>query len=181
MEASPEEFKKIGALVFSITRVDIYLTTTLSSFFSDWSLANLEKDFILNDAFADEKIFPSFENKRILFLRAINDIARLAKEKNMPFDKDSGLDLCKQLIELQKVRNKLAHKILSFPGMGKITFSERKKPAERLKDQQAGIKGTVKRVEIDVEAALDSASEIIAKFEWYGRKFLQESRSIQSK
>ena len=181
MEASPEEFKKIGALVFSISRVDIYLTTILSSFFSDWSAANLEKDVILNGAFFDESIFPSFENKRRLFIKAIKDIARLAKEKNMPFDEDSGLALCNELAKLQEIRNKLAHKIISFPGTGKITFSERKSSGERLMDQRTGIKGTIKRVEIDVEAAIDSASEIIAKFEWYGRKFLQEARNIQSR
>jgi hypothetical protein len=176
MEKYPEEFKKIGAIFYSLNRIDIHLVTVLSSFFIDESQLDSEKNFILNDALWDDKIFPSMENRRMLMIKTIEDIARVAKEKAVVFRPDGFLSICASIGKVQKIRNKLAHQRLLFPGDGNVTYRVRKSPDERL---QKISPGTLKEICINLDKELEFAETVIIEAQRLHSEFLPLARKIQ--
>jgi len=80
LEKYPEQFKKLGGIIYALNKIDVFLITTLSSFFTDESDVQSEKNFIFNDALFDKDIFPDFENRLRLFAKALDGVDRVAIE-----------------------------------------------------------------------------------------------------
>ncbi|MCX6754419.1 MAG: hypothetical protein NTU81_01140 [Candidatus Nomurabacteria bacterium] len=81
LEQYSEELKKIGLIIFNLNYIEIEIITILSLFFNDKSDCNSVKNFILNDAFFDNQIFSTLQNKINLLHKIINNLEIKAEEK----------------------------------------------------------------------------------------------------
>ncbi|HEV3482267.1 MAG TPA: hypothetical protein VGR97_08055 [Candidatus Acidoferrales bacterium] len=176
----PEQFKKLGGIIYALNRIEISLITVLSIFFSNESDAQSEKNFIFNDALFDVGIFTSFETKLRLLEKVIKDVSRVGEEQARGFHEKKWLDMCQSIRKVQSLRNKLAHHLLTFSNDGKVGFSVRKGKEERLADQKAGKSGTTKRLEYDLDAEFEMSMEVCGESEKLLFEFLAEARSVLS-
>lgn len=175
----PDEFRRLGSIIYALNRTEISVVTALSVFFTDQSDAQSEKNFIFNDALWDENIFPTFETKRRLLIKVIKNLWRAAEERQVAFDKDRWLGLCESMGRVQNARNKLAHHSLGFLPDGKVRYEVRKSNEERLNDLRAGKKaGTLKSVVIDLGQELASAQEVCDKAKALTSEFLEQARTV---
>ncbi len=165
VEKYPEQFKKLGGIIYALNRIDVFLVTSLSIFFTDESDPQSEKNFIFNDALFDKNIFAQFENRLMFFKKAVEDIGRMAEENNLKFDKDKWLGIYKEIKKVQKLRNELAHNFLLFSNDGGIIYRKRKKATERLADKLSGGKGTFNKKYIDLDKELETVSRVCKQSE----------------
>ena len=121
----PDAFKKIGGIFYNLNRMETYIITTLSFFFTDTANPQSEKIFIFNQALFDEAIFPTLENKRRMLIKVIKHLWRVAEEYNVAFDRDGFLKFCESVNKIQKIRNEIAHHDRSNLKARRAIWSER--------------------------------------------------------
>ena len=158
----PEEFKKIGAIFYSLNYIEIELIIFLTDFYSDPTNHDSERTFLINDALFDNKIFPSLENKRVFLNKIIEELNRISIEKNIPFNYEKWKTFSKSLLKIQEIRNTLAHHHLNFVDDQKtVGFTTRMKAKERIEDHKKGIKNvTLKRYWIDLDKEISEIDKI---------------------
>ena len=178
MDQYPDTFKKLGGIVYNLNRIEVSVITLLSVFFADRSDAQSEKNFIWNEALLDSHIFETFESKRLLLIKVIENMWRLAQEHSLPFDKEKWLGTCKAISGVQEVRNKLAHHMLSFLPDGNVGYHVKKRAKERVADRLAGKPGTMKVVEFDLDKELSRSQEVCDETDKLLREFLAETHAI---
>ncbi len=178
MDQYPDAFKKLGGIVYNLNRIEVSVITLLSVFFTDRSDVQSEKNFIWNEALLDPHIFETFESKRLLLIKVIENIWRLAQEHNLPFDKEKWLGICKAISSVQEVRNKLAHHMLSFLPNGNVGYYVKKRAKERVAHRSAGKPGTMKVVEFDLDKELANSQEVCDETDKFLRDFLAETHTI---
>jgi hypothetical protein len=61
MDKFPEAFRKLGAIIYNLNQIEISVVVALTVFFTDFSDAQSERTFILNEALFDMNIFETFE------------------------------------------------------------------------------------------------------------------------
>ena len=149
----PEEFKKIGAIFYSLNFIEIELIIFLTDFYSDPTDSDSEKTFILNDALFDNKIFPSIESKKTLLNKIIEDFNRISIEKNATFSYEKWKLFSKSLLRIQEIRNTLAHHHLNFVNDQRtVGYTTRMKAKERIEVYKKGVFDTsIKRYWIDLD------------------------------
>ncbi|HTD40876.1 MAG TPA: hypothetical protein VK671_09665 [Mucilaginibacter sp.] len=152
----PEEFKKIGAIFYSLNYIEIELIIFLTDFYSDPTNHDSEKTFLINDALFDNKIFSSFENKRMFLNKIVEEFNRISIEKDIPFCYEKWKTFSKSLLKVQEIRNTLAHHHLNFINDQKtVGFTTRMKAKERIESHKRGIKNvTLKRYWIDLDTEI---------------------------
>lgn len=171
----PEHFRTLGAIFYMLNRIEIHLITILTAFFAG---REEEKNVILNDFWFHRDI--TMDTKRQLLEQVIKNVARVATEKSLPFDKKGPLGTCRLIAEGKEVRNKLAHHFLSFLPDGKVSYSVRKSNEERLNDQKAGKPGTTKAIEFDLQKELENITVTCDQAEKQLSKFVGEAWRILS-
>lgn len=176
----PDGFKKLGAIIYNLNRIEISVIVTLTVFFTDFTDAHSERTFIVNEALFDVNIFETFEQKRLLLVKIIEDMWRVAHEHNVHFDKDKWIEICKDIKAVQEVRNKLAHHPLGFLPSGKVSYHVKKKAKERVADRVAGVLGTMKAVEFDLDEEVSKSEKVCAEAEQLLDAFLNEAQHILS-
>jgi len=171
-----DELRKIGLLFYILNQVENKLNMVIQIFFSEF---NQLKGLIFNQALLDEKIFPSLENKRKFLLKMIQIISEEAKKRNMNFDEKKWKKVCKSISELQVIRNKLAHKFLSFPEKNTAAYILRKKYDRILEEEKQG-RGhesfETKRIDLDEE--IKKAEQILFDNEKLITDFLPQAWRI---
>lgn len=159
-EKYPEIFKNIGGIIYNLNKIETLIITTLSIFFTDISNPQSEKNFIFNDAMADENVFPSIENKRRLLVKVIKGVWRVCEENGICFEKKRWLDICESIKRLQNIRNNLAHHHLVFPNEGGVGYYVRKSNEELPDDKKQKKPGSMKLVKFDLDKEFKESEKI---------------------
>jgi len=181
MKQYPEQFKKIGAISYIFNRIDVNLITMLSMFFYNDANPQPEKNAIFIDALLDISILGAFKAKRKLVEKVIRGISRVALEKSLGFDETKWLGICKSIEDVQELRNKLAHRYLSFLPDGKVGFAIRKKDKVRLNDARTrNDVDSMERTEIDLDEELKRCTAVCTESEKFLTDFFFESRAVLS-
>ena len=165
LEKHAEYFKKIGFLFHLLVRIENKLDMNIEAFFGE---LNQTKNSIFNQALLDEKIFPTLENKRRFLLKIIVHLAEKAKRDGLIFDEARYHKFCRTLLDVQKTRNKLAHRFLSF-SEGSASYLIRKDFIH------------FERKEIKLDIEIEKAEQVLEECHILLTKFLEEAFVIMHK
>ncbi len=168
MEKKGEGLKRLGAIVWALNRIEIDVITHITIFFTDWAGNHHWKSIIFNRALFNEKVYPSLENKRQLFLKIVQGLEDIAEWKGIKFDNTKWLNLCKSIQKIQEIRNALSHNFLSFSDDG----------SKAIIGNSKDLTGPYSRREIDLNDTLKEVEDISKSFSELLTKFLEQAQVV---